>query len=484
MFTLASVLFCFIGTCIGIIFGAIPGLTTTMAIALFLPFTFGMEAIPAFALLLGLYCGGVYGGSITAILINTPGTPAAAATALDGYPLARQGKALEALSLATLASFIGGMFSCIVLILVAPQLAKVALSFGPPEYFAISFFGLSMVATLAADNIVKGVIAACFGLFIAMIGIDPIGGSLRFTFGTIHLIAGIDLICALIGLFAISEVFSKLETIYRDKGLGHMEQIKGKFVTLKILKANAFNFLRSSIIGTIIGIIPATGVGMANWVSYNEAKRATRHPELFGKGSYEGVAASEAANNAVTGGAMVPLLTLGVPGDTMTAILLGALMIQGLAPGPKLFIDHPEVVTGIYGMLALANFFMLAVGLGLINLFVKIIKVPAKVLMPLVLIMCFVGSYAIQNSLFDVYVTLIFGIIGYLLVKAKFPIPPILLGIILGPLIESNFRRSITMSRGDMSIFFTRPISAVFIGIALIAMVAPILREKLTAKKA
>lgn len=484
MFTLASVLFCFIGTCIGIIFGAIPGLTTTMAIALFLPFTFGMEAIPAFGLLLGLYCGGVYGGSITAILINTPGTPAAAATALDGYPLARQGKALEALSLATLASFIGGIFSCIVLILVAPQLAKVALSFGPPEYFAISFFGLSMVATLAADNIVKGIIAACFGLFIATIGIDPIAGSLRFTFGTIHLIAGIDLICALIGLFAISEVFSKLETIYRDKGLGHMEQIKGKFVTLKILKANAFNFLRSSIIGTVIGIIPATGVGMANWVSYNEAKRATRHPELFGKGSYEGVAASETANNAVTGGAMVPLLTLGVPGDTMTAILLGALMIQGLAPGPKLFIDSPEVVTGIYGMLALANFFMLAVGLGLINLFVKIIKVPAKVLMPLVLIMCFVGSYAIQNSLFDVYVTLVFGVIGYLLIKAKFPIPPILLGIILGPLIESNFRRSITMSRGDMSIFFTRPISAVFIGIALIAMVAPVLREKLTAKKA
>ena len=482
MLSLVNMIFCFLGTSIGIVFGAIPGLTTTMAIALFLPFTFGMESVKAFALLLGLYVGGVYGGSITAILINTPGTPAAAATAVEGYPLARQGKALDALSLATISSFIGGMLSCGVLILLAPPLARVALQFGPPEYFAISFFGLSMVSSISSKNIMKGIVSAAFGLLAATIGIDPIVGSMRLTFGNVNLVAGIGLIASLIGLFAISEVLSKLETINRNKGIGDMEKITGKFVSLKILKANVFNFLRSSVIGIGIGLIPAVGVSMANWISYNEAKRMTKTPELYGKGCFEGVAASETSNNAVTGGALVPMLTLGIPGDAMTAVLLGALMIQGLAPGPKLFNDTPEVVRGIYWMLALANIFMLILGLVLINVFVKIIKVPTNVLMPLVLIMCYIGAYAINNNFFDVYVTLLFGIVAYLSLKAKFPLPPMLLGIILGPLIESNFRRSITMSRGSLVIFFERPLSAVFIIIALSAMIYPVLRENINFK--
>ena len=482
MFSLVNMIFCFLGTSIGIVFGAIPGLTATMAIALFLPFTFGMEPVLAFALLLGLYVGGVYGGSITAILINTPGTPGAAATAVEGYPLARQGKALDALSLATISSFIGGMLSCGVLILLAPQLARVALQFGPTEYFAISLFGLSMVSSISSKNIMKGIISAAFGLLIATIGIDPIVGSMRLTFGNVNLVAGIGLICSLIGLFAISEVLSKLETINRNKGIEDMEKITGKFVSLKILKANVFNFLRSSAIGIGIGLIPAVGVSMANWISYNEAKRMTKTPELYGKGCFEGVAASETSNNAVTGGALVPMLTLGIPGDAMTAVLLGALMIQGLAPGPKLFNDTPEVVRGIYWMLALANIFMLILGLVLINVFVKIIKVPTNVLMPLVLIMCYIGSYAIHNNFFDVYVTLLFGVVAYLSLKAKFPLPPMLLGIILGPLIESNFRRSITMSRGSLVIFFERPLSAVFIIIALSAMIYPLLRENINFK--
>ena len=482
MFSLVNMIFCFLGTSIGIVFGAIPGLTATMAIALFLPFTFGMESVPAFALLLGLYVGGVYGGSITAILINTPGTPGAAATAVEGYPLARQGKALDALSLATISSFIGGMLSCGVLILLAPRLARVALQFGPPEYFAISLFGLSMVSSIASKNIMKGIVSAAFGLLAATIGIDPIVGSMRLTFGNVNLVAGIGLICSLIGLFAISEVLSKLETINRNKGIEDMEKITGKFVSLKILKANVFNFLRSSAIGIGIGLIPAVGVSMANWISYNEAKRMTKTPELYGEGCFEGVAASETSNNAVTGGALVPMLTLGIPGDAMTAVLLGALMIQGLAPGARLFNDTPEVVRGIYGMLALANIFMLILGLGLINVFVKIIKVPINILMPLVLIMCYIGSYAIHNNFFDVYVALLFGIIAYLSLKAKFPLPPMLLGIILGPLIESNFRRSITMSRGSLVIFFERPLSAVFIIIALSAMIYPLLRENINFK--
>ncbi len=474
-----NALFCFLGTSIGIVFGAIPGLTATMAIALFLPFTFGMDPVLAFALLLGLYVGGVYGGSITAILINTPGTPGAAATAVEGYPLARQGKALDALSLATVSSFIGGMLSCGVLIVMAPQLARVALRFGPPEYFAISLFGLSMVSSIASKNIVKGIIAAAFGLLAATIGIDPIVGTMRLTFGNLNLVAGIGLIASLIGLFAISEVLSKLETIKRTKGIEDkdIEKITGNFVSLKVLRANIVNFLRSAAIGIGIGLIPAVGVSMSNWIAYNEAKRATKTPELYGEGCFEGVAASETSNNAVTGGALVPMLTLGIPGDAMTAVLLGALLIQGLAPGPKLFIDTPEVVTGIYGMLALANVFMLIIGLGMINIFVKIIKVPTNVLMPLVLVMCYIGSYAIHNNFFDVYVTLFFGIVAFLSLKAKYPLPPMLLGIILGPIIESNFRRAITMSRGSLGIFFERPLSATFIVIAIVAMIYPVLRE-------
>ena len=480
---LLRMLFCLLGTSIGIVFGAIPGLTATMAIALFLPFTFGMEPVMAFALLLGLYVGGVYGGSITAILINTPGTPGAAATAVEGYPLAKQGKALDALSLATISSFIGGMLSCGVLALLAPQLARVALRFGPPEYFAISLFGLSMVASISSKNILKGIVSAAVGLLAATIGIDPIVGTMRLTFGNVNLVAGIGLICSLIGLFAISEVLTKLETIKRSKGIEDIEKITGKFVSFKILKANIINFFRSAAIGIGIGLIPAVGVSMANWISYNEAKRATRTPELWGEGCFEGVAASETSNNAVTGGALVPMLTLGIPGDAMTAVLLGALLIQGLAPGPKLFMETPEVVRGIFGMLALSNIFMLALGLGLINLFVKIIKVPTNVLMPLVLIMCYIGAYAIHNNFFDVYVTLGFGIVAFLSLKAKYPLPPMLLGIILGPIIESNFRRSITMSRGSLGIFFERPLSAIFIIIAIIVMIYPVLREKIKFKK-
>jgi putative tricarboxylic transport membrane protein len=474
LFSITNIIFCFLGVIAGIGVGAIPGLTATMAVALFLPFTFGMDPVAAFAVLLGLYVGGIYGGSIAAILINTPGTPASAATTLDGYPLTQKGKALDALSLALIASFIGGVLSCAVLMLLAPMLAQVALEFGPPEYFAISVFGLSMVSSLSTENNIKGIIAACLGLMIATIGMDPITGSLRFTLGSISMISGIDLLCALIGLFAISEVFSKLETSFRDNGIGDIGVVSGRFVSLKIMKANIFNIIRSSAIGTFIGIIPATGSGMSNWISYNEAKRVSKEKELFGKGSFQGVAASEAANNAVTGGALVPLLTLGIPGDTITAVLLGALMIQGLTPGPMLFQERPEVVMGIFLMLILANIFMLLVGLTAIKGFVEVLKIPTSVLMPLVFVMCFVGSYAINNSFFDMKVTLVLGVIGYILSKAKFPIPPVLLGIILGPLIESNFRRSITMSQGDYKIFL-RPICVTFLLISLFSFVFPII---------
>lgn len=481
--SLANIFFNFAGVVIGITFGAIPGLTATMGVALFLPFTFSMSPVASFALLLGIYVGGIYGGSITAILIKTPGTPSSAATVLDGYPLAEQGKAMESLSMATIASFIGGIFSCVALILLSPQLAKIALSFGPAEYFAVGLFGLSIVAALSSGNLLKGMLAALFGLLIATVGMDPVMGTMRFTFGNINLTGGIDFVSALIGMFAVSEVFSKLEEMGTANGMAGLKSVKGKIVSTKILVSNTINFLRSSIIGTIIGIIPATGSGVASWLAYNEAKRASKHPELFGKGSFEGVAASETANNAVTGGALVPLLTLGIPGDVVTAVMLGALMIQGLTPGPLLFTQNREVVTGIYVMLILANVFMLLVGLLGINAFVQILKVPTNILMPIVLMLCFVGSYAINNRISDIGIALFMGIIGYLFNKVGIPVPPMLLGIILQPIIEANFRRAMTISHGEISTFFTRPISLVFIIISIGSFFWPVLSTFIKSKR-
>ncbi|MCL1940630.1 MAG: tripartite tricarboxylate transporter permease, partial [Synergistaceae bacterium] len=427
--------------------------------------------------LLGIYAGGTYGGSITAILIRTPGTISAAATVLDGYPMAQQGRAAEALSIAAIASFIGGIFSCVILIILAPRLARVALLFGPAEYFSIGVFGLSIVASLSTDNFIKGFIAAALGLLIATIGMDPITGSIRLTFGNRDMMGGIEFIPVLIGLFAISEVILKLEGIFRDKVVKNIASVSGRLASLKIWKANIFNIVRSSVIGVIIGIIPATGAGTACWIAYNEAKRTSKNKELFGKGAPEGVIAPEAANNAVTGGALVPLLTLGVPGDVVTAVILGAFMIHGLSPGPELFRQHAHIVTGIYAMLILANIFMLIIGLTGIRVFTKILKIPTNILMPLVFVICLVGAYASNLSIFNMQVALLFGVIGYIFNKANFPVAPVLLGIILEPIVESNFRRAIIKSHGSFDIFL-QPISLVFLLISLSAFLFPILAKQ------
>ena len=484
-----NMLTCFLGTAIGITFGAIPGLTAPMGVALFLSFTFGMDPIAAFGLLLGIYCGGTYGGSITAILIRTPGSPASAATVMDGYPMAQKGKAAKALSMAVTASCIGGLFSCVILMLVAPQLARFALKFGPPEYFAVGLFGLSIVASLASNNLKKGILTAMLGLCLTTIGIDPISGNLRFTFGIPKLIGGIKLIPVLIGVFAVSEVFMTLEKIGKPKEK-HEEitSLGSEGLTLKDLKNNIWNLFRSAVVGTCIGIIPATGATISGWISYNLAKNTSKHPDEFGKGTVEGVVASETANNAVTGGALIPLLTLGIPGDVVTAILMGALMIQGMTPGPTLFTKHADVITGIYLMLIAANIFMLIIGLIGIRQFVKVLKIPTNILMPIVLMLCLLGSYATTNSVFDVLVTLVMGLVGFLLRKMDYPMPPLLLGMVLGNLIEANFRRALTMSLGDYSIFTTRPICFVFILVSVFACILPTIqagiRKRKTAKAA
>lgn len=445
-----------IGVLIGILFGATPGLTATTAVALFTPVTYYMPINTSFALLLGIYCGGFYAGSIPSILLKTPGTPGNAATALDGYPMAFKGKAGEALMHSVFSSYIGGTFSALCLLIFAPLIGAMALKFGAPEYFAVGLLGLSCVAGVSGDDLLKGVIAGLFGLMLAIIGIDPLTGLPRFTFGNSNFMGGITLVPALVGLFAISEVLSKINNLHKDEGKV-VENIKMVWPDLKLYWKHKALVLKSSIIGTIIGAIPGTGPSISSWLSLNDAKRSSKHPEKFGTGIPEGIIACEASNNAVTGGALIPLLTLGVPGDTVTAVLLGALMIQGLTPGPALVVERYDLVASILWILLIGNAFMLALGLLGNRIFPYILKVRWQIVLPLIVVLCLTGGYGTNNSFFDVRMMMVLGIIGYFMQTLGFPIPPTVLGLVLGTIIEPNFRRALISS--PPTVFFTRPVS-------------------------
>lgn len=455
-----------LGVALGIVFGALPGLTAVMGVALLIPLTFGLPPVVAFSSLLGMYCGAIYAGSITAILVSTPGTAAAAATMLEGPRLTARGESLRALEMTTVASFIGGVFSCFILAGVAPQLARFALNFSAPEYFALGIFGLTIVATLSEGALLKGCIAACLGLLIAMVGMDPLTGNLRLTFDSANLINGVSLIPALVGLYALSQVFLTCEDVFRGKRLSAVN-ISRKGISLAEIWANKSALLRGSLIGTFIGIVPATGSGTASFAAYSEAKRNSRHPEAFGNGAIEGLAATESANNAVTGGALIPLLTLGIPGDVVTAVILGALMIQGMTPGPLLFQEQGALVYSIFISLLLANVFMLVLGMASVRVFSKIVSIPGGILMPLVTTLCVVGGYALNNSNFDLGVMAVFGILGWIMTKASIPLAPLLLAMILSGIIETNFRRALSISDNDYTVFLTRPVCAVFLCISL-----------------
>ncbi|QAT49081.1 C4-dicarboxylate ABC transporter permease [Caproiciproducens sp. NJN-50] len=481
LFTWENFLFMNIGLAAGIIVGALPGLTGTMCIALLLPMTYGLNSITGMILLLGVYCGGIYGGSITAILINTPGTPASAATVLDGYPMAKKGQAGRALNLALSASEVGGLFSVAVLIVAAPQIARVALDFGPAEYFALALFGLTIIASVGG-SLIKGLIMGLAGLFVATIGMDPVGGTNRFTFNITELSSGIDIIPALIGLFAITEIMYKARDIY--KPVGDVIEIKGKEkVSFKDVLQYKATLLKSSIIGTFIGVVPGTGAAIASFLSYNEAKRASKHPELFGTGYGEGVVASEAANNAVTGGALVPLLTLGLPGDTNTAVLLGALTMQGIIPGPQLFVQQRQWVYSIMFALIIVNIFMYIQGRFFIKFFVNVTKVPTQVLVPILITLCIIGSYAVNNTTFDALLMILIGLFGYYMKKLDFPLTPMVIAIVLGPLAESNMRRALIISQGSALIFFQKPISCFFILLAVFMLFFPLIKKQMEKKK-
>jgi putative tricarboxylic transport membrane protein len=439
-----------------------------------------MGPINGILLLLGIYIGSIYGGSIPAILLRTPGTPAAAATALDGFELAKKGEAGRALGISTLASFSGGIVSTVLLMLVSPQLAKLALKFSAPEYFALAFFGLSIITSIAGSSIIKGLMAAGIGILISLVGIDGITGFPRFTFNNVNMLNGLSFIPIMIGLFALSQAFSSIEDIIKKVKIE--QNVKRVLPTLKDIKDTWVTMLRSSFIGSFIGIIPGAGGDIAAFVAYNEAKRFSKHPEKFGTGSIEALAAPEAGNNGVTGGAMVPLLTLGIPGDSVTAILLGALMMQGLQPGPLLFKEQGSLVYAIFIGLFVANVVMLILGLAGIRIFTKIVSIPSYILTPIIFVLCIVGSYAINNSFFDVKVMFISGIIGYFMNKLEFPASPIILALILGPMAEVNLRRGLVMSNGNASVFFTSPISLVFIILAITTLFWPIIKPLIKKK--
>lgn len=466
-FTFENVLVVAIGLFVGITIGAIPGLNVPMTVALMLPITFQMAPVTGISLLMGVYKGGTYGGSISAILINTPGAPAAAVTCLDGYPMAKQGKAGKALRAAIYGSVIGEFFSDLVLITVASQVALIALKFGPTEKFALVFFALSTIGVVSSQHKLKGIAAGLTGILFYTMGLDPISGSSRFTFGLINLLGGIPFLPLLIGLFAVSEFFIQIERRVSAPGNEAVAPVSKKrednYVSWKEFKANIVTIIRSTLIGIGIGALPGSGSAISAFVSYGAAKNASKHPEQFGKGSLEGVFAAETGNNAVTGGALIPLLTLGIPGDAITAIMLGVFLVHGLVPGPDLFIKSGPVIYAVFIGLMVANvlhFFIASLGL---KIFIKLLSISRAVLFSVVIIICVAGAFTANSNIFDVYVMIFFGLLGYVMKKFNFPVAPLLMGYILGSLLETSLVQTLILSDGSVLPFFTRPISLFFI---------------------
>lgn len=459
----------------GIVVGALPGLTATMGVALMVPFTYSMEMKYGLPMLMGIYCSAVYGGSISAILLNTPGTPAAAATVLDGYTMAKRGEAGRALSMSIFASTVGGLIGVAAMILFAPAMSKIALHFTSAEFAVIALFGLSVIVSISGESLLKGFISAGLGLLLCCIGLDPMDGYPRFTFGSMNLFNGFELVPVLIGLFAVSECLVSIETIEHTKTVkSKMERLLSPLSDIKLC---IWHIIKSGVLGTFIGCIPGAGSDIACFVAYGEAKRSSKDPSQFGKGCIEGVAAPESANNAVGGGAMIPMLSLGVPGDPVTAVLIGAFMIQGLTPGPLLYRDHQDVVYLIFAAMVIANIFMFIIATAGLPLFTKVISIDKNVLVPIIFILCMVGSFSLRNNIFDVWTALAFGVIGYLFQKVKLPIAPILLALILGPMAEENLRRMLVANDGSY-MPLTSPICIVLFALSIFMVVSSVRKQK------
>ncbi|MCL4488000.1 MAG: tripartite tricarboxylate transporter permease [Chloroflexi bacterium] len=471
-----NLLFCFIGVLMGTLIGVLPGIGPVTGVALLIPITYGLNPTTAIITMAGLYYGAMYGGSTTSILLNVPGENSSVMTCLDGYAMARKGRAGPALGMAALASFIAGTFAVIMLSLIANPLADLAISFGPPEYFALTFLGLTLVTSLTGKSMIKGIISGLFGLLIASIGIDAISGAARFTYGNIYLLDGVGFIGVAVGLFAVSEVLCNIEAPMQSVFMQPKLTLRNLFPNLQDWKDSFGALWRGSILGFVVGVLPGAGATIASFMAYAAEKKASKHPEKFGTGAIEGVAAPEGANNAAAGGAMVPLLTLGIPGSGTTAVMMGALLIHGLRPGPLLFDNNPDFVWGLIASMYIGNIMLLVLNMPLIGIWVSLLRVPYRLLMPLVLIISAVGVYATDNMISDVWIMFVFGLIGYVMRKLEFHPAPVVLGLVLGPMVERSLRQALTMSHGSLAIFFARPMSAVLIILALLSLFTPVVR--------
>ena len=471
------------GVALGIIIGCLPGLSAAMGVALMLPLTFSMPADTGLIVLGAIYCGAIFGGSISAILIHTPGTPASAATAIEGYQMTLQGKAGKALATACWSSFWGGLLSCISLYFFAPLLAQLALKFMSAEKFWLGIFGLTIIAGVSSKSIVKGLMSGAMGLIISTIGLDPIDGTKRFMFGQAFLAEGINTTCALIGLFSMSQVFilAEKEIKKRAKAAKFSDKIT---LTREERRKIRPTIIRSWIMGNIIGILPGDGASIACFLGYNSAKQFSKTKEEFGHGAIEGVAGSEAANNAVTGGSLIPMLTLGIPGESVTAVLMGGLIIQGLAPGPELFTKHAAMTYTFFAGFVLVQFFMLAIGTLGCRGFAQISRLSDAILIPCVTVLCVIGSYAIHRNMSDVVVMIIFGVLGYLMRKFDLNTAAVVLALILGPISEKGLRGALRVSGGDIGCLFQSPVSWVLIILSIIGIFSPFFMDKFERKVA
>lgn len=464
----------------GLIIGAIPGLNATMAMALITPLTFAMASNRAFIILSSIYVGAISGGLFSAILLGIPGTPASIATTFDGFPLARKGLAGKAIAVGLLSSFVGGTISFIFLGTIAPVLSRFALKFGPHEYFAVSVLGLSTIASVISSSTLKGLISCTIGLLAGVVGLDLVVGVPRFTFNMVQLLGGFDILAILIGMFAIPQILEDIATPHAKILNANIYRLS---IPFKEVFSKYFNLIRSGLIGTWVGILPGAGGSIAALFAYDQARRASKEPEMFGKGSLEGIIASETANNAVIGGSIIPLLTLGIPGDTPAVVMLAALMIHGLQPGPLLSTTHPDLLYTILIALYVSNILMILFGFWGAKYLIGILRIPKHLLLPMIITMCFVGTYAVNQRLFDVWVMIIAGLIGYLMVKYGYPIGPAVLGVVLGPIIETNLRTAIQVSKFGLIDFFTRPISTIVLSLVAFNFLWPMIRNQWMIRK-
>ena len=474
-----NLLYCFIGVLMGTLVGVLPGIGPTGAIAILLPATFRITPVEAIIMLAGIYYGTAYGGSTTSILVNIPGEACSVVTCLDGYQMARQGRAGPALGIAAFGSFIGGTFGIVGLMLVAPQLARMALTFGPPEYFALVCLGLTVLTFLSSGSMVKSLLMAPLGIILGCIGIDPVSGYGRYTFGIPDLMDGLGIIPVTMGLFGIGEVLLNLEEKVVRKVFE--SRIQNLLPSRKDWSDSIPAIFRGTGIGFFLGILPGGGAMLSSFVSYAIERKVSKHPELFGKGAIEGVAGPETANNAASQTAFVPLLSMGLPSNATTAILLGALIVHGVQPGPMLISKHPDLFWGVVASMYIGNAMLLVLNLPLISVWVKVLKIPYRILFPLIVFFTLIGAYSVNYSVIDLLMTILFGVVGYLMKKFDYQPAPLVLAFILTPFLEQSLRQSLLLSDGSFTIFFVRPISSVILGTAILVLVLPIIKKRVWA---